>query len=85
MGFGSVVGAGWVGGMGGVQLGVEGVGVVGLAEQGSRLWWWVLARVSVMAWVSSGWGLISMKVLWVAAAVVMAWLNRTGWRRLATQ
>ncbi len=38
-----------------------------------------------MAWVSRGWGLISMKVAWSRAAVVMAWLKRTGLRRLATQ
>ena len=49
------------------------------------LWWRVDPRVSVMAWVSVGWGLISMKVPCCSAAVVMAWLNRTGWRTLSTQ
>ena len=49
------------------------------------LWWWVDSRVSVMAWVSVGWGLISMKVLWCWAAVVMACWNRTGWRTLSAQ
>ena len=38
-----------------------------------------------MAWVSSGWGLISTKVAWCCPAVAMAWLKRTGLRRLAAQ
>ena len=38
-----------------------------------------------MAWVSSGCGLTSTKVAWSAPAAAMAWLNRTGLRRLATQ
>src|SRR5262245_15568518 len=49
------------------------------------LWGGVPARGSVMAGVSRGWGLSSMKVAcWVPAAA-MAWLNRTGLRRLAAQ
>ncbi|VAZ65985.1 hypothetical protein LAUMK7_02100 [Mycobacterium kansasii] len=47
------------------------------------------SRVSVMAWVSTGCGLISMKARqpWcsAAAATLMAWWNRTGLRRLADQ
>jgi hypothetical protein len=43
------------------------------------------SRLSVMAWVSSGCGLISMNVLWSAPAAATAWLNRTGLRRLVTQ
>ena len=42
-------------------------------------------RLSVIAWVSSGCGLISMNVLWSAPAASTAWLNRTGLRRLAAQ
>ena len=41
--------------------------------------------MSLIAWLNSGWGLISMKVAWLSPAVAMAWLNRTGWRTLATQ
>ena len=62
--FGGVLGARWAGGVGGVEVGVEGEGVVGVALQGSDAVVVVPARVSVMAWVSSGWGLISMKVAW---------------------
>ena len=43
------------------------------------------SMVSVMAWVSRGWGLISMKVWWWVAAVVMAWWKWTGLRRLSAQ
>ena len=40
---------------------------------------------SLIAWVSSGCGLISMNVLWSVAASWTARLNRTGLRRLAAQ
>ena len=50
-----------------------------------RLWWWVSPRVSVIAWVSSGWGLTSTNVVYWAPAVVIASAKRTGVRRLATQ
>ena len=83
--FGWVRGLRGPGGVGGVEVAVKCEGVVGVALQGATLWWWMPARVSVMAWVSSGWGLISMKVWWSAPAVAMAWLNRTGLRRLAAQ
>ncbi len=74
-----------VGGVGGVEVGVEDEGVVGVALQGADAVVVGAARVSVMAWVSNGCGLISMKVVCSAPAAVMAWLNRTGLRRLAAQ
>src|SRR5262249_28242546 len=43
------------------------------------------SRMSVMAWATRGCGLISMNVSWFRPAIAIAWLNRTGWRTLATQ
>ena len=43
------------------------------------------SNVPLMAWLSSGCGLTSMKVAWFSAAVATAWLNRTGLRRFTTQ
>jgi len=66
MWFGRVRGVWWVAGVDGIEVGAEGDGVVGVALQVPMLVYlvpcWALCSVSVMAWVSSGWALISMKV-----------------------
>ena len=85
MGFGRVREAWWVGGVGGVEVGVEGEGVVGVALQGSDA---VVVRAA--EGVADGVGQQRMRAdfdegAWSAPAAATAWLNRTGLRRLAAQ
>ncbi len=83
--FGRMVGVGRLGGVGGVEVGVEGDGVVGVALQRAQ---------AVVMDARRGFrdGLGEHRVRadldeggWSAPAVAMAWRNRTGLRRLVTQ